>query len=65
MNTSVVIDYTNWKGHRSEREIIPDRIWFGVTDYHKRPQWLLDAYDHEKGAMRTFAMSDIHSWRDA
>jgi hypothetical protein len=26
------------------------------------PQWLLEAVDTEKGAARTFALKDIHSW---
>ncbi len=60
----VVIDYTNWRGERSERRIIPnmESLWFGFNDWHREAQWLLDAYDVEKGELRTFAMRDIHSW---
>lgn len=59
----VSIDYTNYRGERSIRTIRPDRIWFGENEYHKPAQWLLDANDIEKGAARTFALSDIHSWK--
>ncbi len=57
----VKILYTNYKRETAKREIIPDKIWFGKTDWHPEPQWLLDAYDINKKALRTFAMKDIHS----
>jgi hypothetical protein len=44
------------------REIIPERIWFGATEWHPEPQWLLDAIDVEKNALRNFAMKDIRAW---
>lgn len=61
----VWIDYTNWKGVRAKRLIIPRRIVFGTTEYHPNSQWLLEALDVQKGESRTFAMRDIHSWKDA
>lgn len=60
----VVIEYTNYRGERSFRTILPGRIWYGQTEYHSS-QWLLDAQDVAKGAERTFAIADIHSWRPA
>lgn len=60
--TTVVIDYTNWRGKRSERLIQPVAIRFGATEWHPEPQWLLDAVDIEKAEDRTFAMKDIHQW---
>ena len=59
---SVVIDYTNYRGKRSKREIVPMKIWYGATEWHKEEQWLLDAHDVEKDALRNFAMKDIHEW---
>jgi predicted DNA-binding transcriptional regulator YafY len=59
----VTIDYTNWRGERSERLIIPIRIHWGTSDWHPGVQWLLDAFDLEKNGLRTFALKDIHSWR--
>lgn len=62
---AVRIDYTNYRGERGVRLIQPERIWFGATEWHPSPQWLLEAYDLEKSASRTFAMLDIHSWQPA
>ncbi|MGV3721359.1 MAG: hypothetical protein ACO1SX_10670 [Actinomycetota bacterium] len=59
---SVVIDYTNWRGERAKREILPFRLWFGSNDWHPEPQWLLDAWDAEKDELRIFAMRGIHAW---
>ena len=59
----VVIDYTNWRGERRERKVVPKYIEFGSSKHHPGQQWLLVAKDIEKGEDRTFAMDDIHSWR--
>lgn len=59
----VTIDYTNWKGERSERRIRPVDIMWGNNKYHPEEQWLLYAWDLDKQAYRTFAMKDIHSWK--
>ena len=51
--------YTNYRGETSERTITPIRPWFGSTEWHPEPQWLLRAYDHNKGAERDFALKDL------
>lgn len=53
--------YTNWCGETAERKIIPLRIWFGATQWHPEPQWLLAAIDVEKGAERDFALRGFGS----
>ncbi len=59
---TVKILYTNYRNETKIRTIIPIRIWFGETDWHPEKQWLLDAYDFEKDAERSFAIIDIKSW---
>ncbi len=63
----VVIAYTNWRGERGLRRIVPvpGGISFGSNEWHTEPQWLMEAIDVEKGAVRTFAIKDIHSWTPA
>lgn len=58
----VLIDYTNWRGERSTRRIIPLSIAFENNEWHPESQWLLEAVDVEKGDVRTFAMQNIHCW---
>lgn len=60
---AILIDYTNHRGERRERRILPVRIWWGKTEHHIHEQWLMDAYDMEKGEHRDFAMRYIHSWK--
>ncbi len=55
----VAFDYVNWRGERARRVVEPVQLWFGATEYHPEPQWLLKARDVEKGAMRDFALKDI------
>ena len=56
------ISYTNWRGETSERLILPVKIWFGSTQWHKDEQWLLNALDIEKNEERDFALKDVHMW---
>jgi predicted DNA-binding transcriptional regulator YafY len=58
----VKILYTNYKGETSLRTIVPIKIWFGSTDWHPSPQWLINAIDIQKEAERSFAMKDIKAW---
>ena len=60
----VEILYTNYKGETYRRKILPEKIWFGSTQWHPQNQWLLDAHDIEKNAVRNFAMKDIEEWNE-
>ncbi|TAL51163.1 hypothetical protein EPN81_00685 [Patescibacteria group bacterium] len=62
-NQIVEILYTNYRNETALRRIVPRAIRFGSSDWHPEPQWLLDAYDLQKNAERSFAMSDIQSWQ--
>jgi predicted DNA-binding transcriptional regulator YafY len=61
-NGEVRIDYTNWRGERSIRTVVPIDIVFESNEFHPNPQWLLLAMDVDKNVVRKFAMADIHSW---
>lgn len=51
--------YTNYRGEYSIRRAVPVRVYFGSTEWHPEPQWLMSAFDLEKGADRDFALKDI------
>lgn len=55
---TLTIGYTNYHGDYSVRRIIPLRVYFGSSEYHG-PQWLLEAFDLDKQALRDFAMKDF------
>ena len=56
---SIKVKYKNWKSEISIRTIIPVSIYYGYTDFHKENQWLMDVFDVDKDALRTYAMMDI------
>lgn len=57
---ALTFDYINYRGERSTRRVIPDRVWFGSTSWHPEPQWLLSAVDLDKdSAQRDFALVDM------
>lgn len=60
--TSIWIDYTNHRGARRIREVVPKEIFFGEAPYHPETQWFLYATDVEKSVPRTFAVAQIHAW---
>lgn len=61
---SVRILYKNWRDEVAEREILPRKIWFGSTEWHKTKQWFMQAIDVEKNETRDFAIKDILKWLD-
>lgn len=62
---AVVIDYTNWRGERSMRRIIPRHMAWTKNEWHPEYQWMVYAFDIDKNAYRFFANSSIHSWKVA
>lgn len=58
----VQVVYTNWEGKTAIRTILPRRLYFGETEYHKGMQYLLECFDVEKQAIRNYAMKDIIKW---
>lgn len=59
---AVRFDYINYRGERAIRTVIPERCYLGEVTWHPGEQWILDAFDVEKGAIRSFAIADIQRW---
>ncbi len=66
------IDYTNWRGERAKRMIVPKfislkpaiaLIEFIETPHHKPAVWCYRAWDIAKAAERTYALCQIHATR--
>lgn len=52
--------YRNWKGKCSYRKIKgAPVIWYGTTEHHKNPQWIMTGFDIDKDSIRYFAVADI------
>lgn len=65
----VDIEYTNWRGERAVRRILPKtdslrQLQSGDMElqYHAEGEWVFDGYDMERGADRTFSCHGLHSW---
>jgi hypothetical protein len=58
-NPPVSIVYTNWRGETATRRIRPIGVHYGATEWHSEPQWLLRAFDFDRGAVRDFALGGI------
>lgn len=58
-HTPIELTYTNYRGETSQRRITPRSVYFGSTEWHPEPQWLLTAYDHDKQEYRAFALNDF------
>lgn len=51
--------YTNHRGETAARRVLPLRLEWGATEWHPETQWLLWAYDLDRGAERAFALSGV------
>ena len=62
MSNSIKFEYTNWKGIKSKRNIIPIKLIFESNQYYgdNKNLWLLMAFDIDKQDVRSFAVEDIH-----
>lgn len=55
--TVVMARYTNYYGVRTTRRFKPIRLWWGVTDHHPEPGWILTVWDFDKSGARDYALS--------
>lgn len=53
--------YKNYKDEIYKRKVKLESVRFGSTDWHKKDQWLVKAFDHDKDGYREFAIKDILS----
>lgn len=51
--------YRNYRGEFAERRATPIRFHYGNTEHHPEQQWLMEAIDHDKTAIRFFALADM------
>ncbi|MCG8150641.1 hypothetical protein GUY44_09130 [Pimelobacter simplex] len=58
----LTILFTDSTGVNRERSVIPQRVWFGCTEWYPQEQWLLDAYDTERHVVRSFSLAAIHGF---
>jgi hypothetical protein len=62
LGVGIEIDYTNYRGERAVRKILPIRVFYGKTEYHPEEQWLLKALDWDRNVERDFSLNSIHRW---
>jgi len=62
LSKAIKIKYTNWEGKTATRYIIPQKLWYGDTEWAKEDQWLLTAYDLDKRAIRHFELRGLKEW---
>lgn len=51
--------YVNYRGESSIRNVNPRGVRFGTSEWHKEPQWLMEAWDLDRREKREFAMKDM------
>lgn len=51
--------YRNWQGTIAIRTARITKLVYGAAEWHPEPQWLLQAVDLDKEAVRLFALKDM------
>lgn len=55
--------YRNRKGETAWRTVVPlGNLYHGSNEWHREPQYLMDVFDVDRHARRTFAMKDVLRW---
>lgn len=62
LDEPLTITFTDSTGVERERCVIPQRVWFGSTEWHPDAQWLLDAYDMDRHAVRSFELARVRGF---
>lgn len=55
----ITVLYTNYRGETAVRVFKPLNLYWGSSEWHPEPQWLMDGWDEEKQQSRTFALKDM------
>ena len=55
---AIKMRYKNYKGLTEIRTILPTKVTFTTTAYHTEPQYILEALDLDREALRSFALVD-------
>ncbi len=58
----IKIEYTNYRGEKGVRTIVPISFFFGTTEYHPQEQWLIKLWDVDRQAERIYALKEISRW---
>lgn len=53
------IIYTNYRGETSVRNLRVYNLFWGTNEWHKEPQWIVEALDVDKQVSRSFALKDM------
>jgi predicted DNA-binding transcriptional regulator YafY len=62
----IQFEYVNHRDEAATRTVTPIKVLFVSSgSYGYENEWVLEAYDHDREALRTFAMRKIENWRPA
>lgn len=62
LKNPIKVEYTNYRGEKGIRTIVPISFFFGSTEYHPEDQWLLRVWDCDRQAERIYAAKEITRW---
>ena len=62
LKNPIKVEYTNYRGEKGIRTIVPISFFFGTTEYHPEEQWLIKLWDVDRQAERIYALKEITRW---
>lgn len=62
-NVEICVSYTNYQGETRFRKIVPSKVFYGSTHWHKEPCLLLLALDLETNEQRLFKVADFGEFK--
>lgn len=58
------VEYTNWRGETSIRTFRFHHLFWGSSEWHPEPQWLVKGFDYDKQDYRDYALKDMRMVED-
>ncbi|CAN5193309.1 hypothetical protein BH09DEP1_BH09DEP1_4960 [soil metagenome] len=62
LKNPIKVEYTNYRGEKGIRTIVPISFYVGTTEYHPQEQWLVKLWDVDRQAERIYALKEITRW---
>ena len=64
LDVAITCRYTNWRGVKAVRNIVPMHIKYDYSKYHSKnihdKVWIMVCYDLEKQSVRDYSLKDMN-----
>lgn len=64
LDRAIKVIYSNWRGEKATRTIVPLSLYWGKSEWHPQEQWMIRVWDVDRNDYREYAFKDIEKHTD-